>query len=108
MDFAWIDGLRLLHPDRLHVEGKGNLHCALIFILSQLTRKRAAVAFVDDHMRQLHLGGLRAIKIDLHHFYRGGESGQRRHCAAAQASAWASALLDMCALLQCFQRRGLS
>ena len=39
MGFAWVDGLHLLHPDRLHIDGKGNLLYMLDWICKQLRRR---------------------------------------------------------------------
>ena len=73
MGFGWTDGLRLPHPDRLHINGKGNLEHILKFIQSELgamskKRKRgqtlATMQNVNAQLTQLQVPGLPGGSLD--------------------------------------------
>lgn len=64
MGFAYTDGLRLLQPDRLHMDGKGNLQYALESVCSQLTAKQRK--HVNKLLGRSRVPGLHPRGLDAH------------------------------------------
>lgn len=64
MGFAYTDGLRLLQPDRLHMDGKGNLQYALESVCSQLTAKQRK--HVNKLLGRSRVPGLHPQGLDAH------------------------------------------
>ena len=62
MGFAYTDGLHILHPDRLHIDGRGNLLHALKYIVSELTQ--AAIADINDQLACLTVPNLPSKGLD--------------------------------------------